>query len=89
MAFPGKKPMSPRAAQPSAAKPAQRASRSRKHRVWSRTLQVLEDEAAARSWLTRRNRALGGEVPLALLDTDFGYGLVLDTLARIEYGIVS
>jgi len=168
MAFHVKKPMAPQASQPSAAKPAQRASRSRKQshdgvfmlsliyddnpleviktlrggtpasvvpelaqrlgisqdglfdilglarstiknristkgnlapaeqdriyradRVWSRTLQVLEDEDAARTWITRSNRTLGGEVPLALLDTDFGYELVLDTLGRIEYGIVS
>lgn len=61
----------------------------RAHRVWSRAVEVLEDEDSARKWISRENRSLGGEVPLALLDTEVGYELVLDTLARIEYGVVS
>jgi putative toxin-antitoxin system antitoxin component (TIGR02293 family) len=61
----------------------------RAERVFSRAVQVLEDEAAAKAWLSRNNRSLGGEVPLALLDTEVGYELVLDTLGRIEYGVVS
>lgn len=61
----------------------------RAERVLERALQVLEDEEAAKTWLTRANRSLGGEVPLALLDTEVGYELVLDTLGRIEYGVVS
>lgn len=61
----------------------------RAERVLARAVQVLEDEDAARNWLTRTNRSLGGEVPLALLDTEVGYELVLDTLGRIEYGVVS
>lgn len=61
----------------------------RADRVWNRALAVLEDENAARSWITRDNRSLGGESPLALLDTEAGYELVLDTLGRIEYGVVA
>lgn len=61
----------------------------RAHRVWSRAVEVLEDDDSARKWINRENRSLGGEVPLALLDTEVGYELVLDTLARIEYGVVS
>lgn len=61
----------------------------RAERVLARAVQVLEDEEAARAWLSRPNRSLGGEVPLALLDTEVGYELVLDTLGRIEYGVVS
>lgn len=61
----------------------------RADRVWSRTLEVLEDEDAARSWIGRNNRSLGGEAPLSLLDTEVGYELVLDTLGRIENGVVS
>jgi uncharacterized protein (DUF2384 family) len=30
-----------------------------------------------------------GKLSLALLDTEVGYELVLDTLGRIEYGVVS
>ena len=58
-------------------------------RVLNRAIEVLEDEKSARSWVTRENRSLGGESPLSILDTEAGYELVLDTLSRIEYGVVS
>ena len=61
----------------------------RTEKVLARTLAVLEDHASAKAWLVRENRTLGGEAPLALLDTEAGYELVLDTLGRIEYGIVA
>ena len=61
----------------------------REQRVFTRALAVLEDAAAARAWIKRSNRSLGGDAPLALLATDVGYELVLDTLSRIEYGIIS
>ncbi|MES3024594.1 MAG: antitoxin Xre/MbcA/ParS toxin-binding domain-containing protein [Pseudomonadota bacterium] len=61
----------------------------RAERVLARAREVLEDEVAARSWISLENRALGGEVPLALLDTEVGYELVLNTLGRIAYGVVS
>lgn len=61
----------------------------RAEKVWARTLGVLEDEPSAQRWITQENRSLGGEAPLSLLDTEAGYELVLDTLGRIEYGIVS
>jgi putative toxin-antitoxin system antitoxin component (TIGR02293 family) len=61
----------------------------RADRVWSRAVAVLEDENSARSWINRNNRSLGGEAPLSLLDTEVGYELVLDTLGRIENGVVS
>lgn len=61
----------------------------RAEKALSRALQVLEDEAAAKEWLSQRNRSLGGELPLALLDTELGYELVLDTLGRIEHGVLS
>ncbi len=58
-------------------------------RVVARAVEVLEDEDAARRWLQKPNRALGGEVPLRLLDTDAGATQVDDVLTRIEYGVVS
>ncbi len=61
----------------------------RADRLWERALAVFEDEEACRTWIKRENRTLGGEAPLALLDTEAGYELVLDTLGRIEYGVVS
>lgn len=67
--------------------PAEQDRLYRVHRVFERAVQVLEDDDAARQWINRENRALGGESPLSLLDTEAGYELVLDTLARIEYGV--
>ena len=61
----------------------------RAENILSCAVRVLEDDVAARAWVSRPNRALGGEVPLALLDTEAGYELVMDTLGRIEYGVVS
>lgn len=61
----------------------------RVHRVLEHAQAVLEDEAAAIAWINRENRVLGGEAPLALLDTEAGYELVQDTLSRIEYGVLS
>ena len=61
----------------------------RAEKVWARALDVLEDEQSAKRWITQEIRSLGGEAPLSLLDTEAGYELVLDTLGRIEYGVVS
>ncbi len=61
----------------------------RADRIWTRAVEVFEEDESARAWIKRKNRSLGGETPLALLDTEVGYELVLDTLGRIEHGIVS
>jgi putative toxin-antitoxin system antitoxin component (TIGR02293 family) len=57
--------------------------------VLARAAEVLEDEAAATAWIQRDIRSLGGVSPLSLLDTEAGVDLVMDTLARIEYGIAA
>ena len=61
----------------------------RASRVFNRALEVHVDEDAARRWIARENRALGGVTPLSLLDTEAGYESVLDTLSRIETGVIS
>ncbi|GAB3257651.1 type II RES/Xre toxin-antitoxin system antitoxin [Chitinimonas naiadis] len=58
-------------------------------RVVIRAAQVFEDHLSALEWVKRPNRSLGGDMPLALVDTDAGIELVLDTLGRIENGIVA
>ena len=50
---------------------------------------VLGDAAKAREWLTTANRALAGENPLSLLDTEIGVRRVEEILERINYGILS
>jgi putative toxin-antitoxin system antitoxin component (TIGR02293 family) len=58
-------------------------------RVVAHAIDVLESEEAAQRWLKKPNRALGGQVPLHLLDTDAGAGQVDDVLTRIDYGVFS
>lgn len=61
----------------------------RVEKVLARATEVLEDEGAATAWIQHRIRSLGGVTPLSLLDTDAGVDLVMDTLGRIEHGIVA
>jgi putative toxin-antitoxin system antitoxin component (TIGR02293 family) len=61
----------------------------RAEKVLQRAQSVFEDVVAARIWITRDNRSLGGVSPLSLLGTEAGYELVLDTLGRIECGVIS
>lgn len=56
-------------------------------RVAAHASDVLGDRAAALRWLTRPNRALAGEVPLRLLDTDVGAEEVMEVLDRALYGV--
>jgi putative toxin-antitoxin system antitoxin component (TIGR02293 family) len=58
-------------------------------RVAGQAFGVLGTEDKAATWLRRPNRALDGEVPIHLLDTDVGARQVEDVLGRIEHGVVS
>jgi len=49
----------------------------------------LGDPETAGQWLKRANRALGGQIPLELVDTEPGARSVEDVLGRIAYGGVS
>lgn len=59
----------------------------RAEKAFIRAIAVFEEEESARTWMNSGVRSLGGETPLSLLDTEAGYELVMDTLARIEYGV--
>ena len=50
---------------------------------------VLGSPEHAARWLRHPNRALGGVVPLDLLDTEVGAEQVDEILGRIEYGLYS
>jgi len=50
---------------------------------------MIGDQEKAIAWLGTPNRALGGERPLELLDTDLGTRMVEDILGRIAYGVYS
>lgn len=50
--------------------------------------EVFGDRPQAHLWLREKNGALGGQTPLALLDTEEGGRLVEVVLGRIAHGIV-
>ena len=58
-------------------------------RIAAMAADVLEGKERASRWLQEPNRALGGEVPFRLLDTEVGARQVETVLGRIEHGIYS
>ncbi len=58
-------------------------------RVAAQAFAVFGAEDKAATWLRRPNRALNGELPIDLLDTDVGARQIEDILGRIEHGVVS
>ncbi len=58
-------------------------------RVYSSAVEMIGDRDKAIQWLGTPNRALGGDRPLDLLDTDTGARMVEDILGRIAYGVYS
>jgi putative toxin-antitoxin system antitoxin component (TIGR02293 family) len=59
---------------------------ARLRRVYDFAADMIGDRDRARMWLGTPSRALDGNVPLDLLDTDAGTRLVEDTLLRISDG---
>lgn len=58
-------------------------------RLVSLAAHFLGDRNTAIDWLKRPNHALGGVVPLAIIDTELGARQVENVLGRIGYGGVS
>jgi len=58
-------------------------------RIMSLSIEVLGSKEKAKEWLSRPSRALGGESPLSLLDTDVGAKQVEEVLGRITHGVFS
>lgn len=58
-------------------------------RMIVRAEQAIGNDDKAHRWLMKPNRALGGQVPLTLLDSDAGASAVEQVLDRIEYGVYS
>ncbi|MGK7874546.1 MAG: antitoxin Xre/MbcA/ParS toxin-binding domain-containing protein [Xenococcaceae cyanobacterium] len=56
-------------------------------RIISQALELFEDEAETRRWLSTPKAALGGETPFKALATDGGTKKVEELLYRAEYGI--
>lgn len=58
-------------------------------RVAAQAEETLGSAERAAVWLRRSSRALGGEAPLDLLDTDLGAREVEAILGRLEHGVYS
>ena len=58
-------------------------------RIVALAKRYIGDEETATRWLRRPNRALGGNNPLELIDTELGARAVEDVLGRIAFGGVS
>ncbi|MGH7527131.1 MAG: type II RES/Xre toxin-antitoxin system antitoxin [Gemmatimonadales bacterium] len=58
-------------------------------RLLVRAEEALGDEEKSHHWLSKPNRALGGQRPLTLLDSDAGALAVERVLGRIEHGVYS
>jgi putative toxin-antitoxin system antitoxin component (TIGR02293 family) len=58
-------------------------------RVFAQAKDTFGTAQKASHWLQSPNRALGGDVPLELLDTDAGAQSVQTILLRIDYGVYS
>ena len=58
-------------------------------RTLAKAIDILGDREKAAHWLTTPNRALGGEIPISLLDTSAGAHEVETVLDRIVYGVYS
>jgi putative toxin-antitoxin system antitoxin component (TIGR02293 family) len=62
----------------------------RASRLFARTLELFEgDREAATEWLTHRQPALGGAMPLDLAKTDIGAREVERLIGRLEHGVFS
>jgi len=60
---------------------------ARVRRILDLATHVLGESDKAARWLTSESRALGGEVPLQMLDTDIGTERVQQELRQIEFGM--
>ena len=60
---------------------------SRVHQVLEHASTVFDTDDQAVAWLSLPNRALSGDTPLALLDTDAGVRAVDAALTRLEHGV--
>lgn len=57
--------------------------------LYSYGFEVFEDEARFNQWMSRPNKALGGQSPFDLIDNQFGREEVKNLIGRIDYGIYS
>lgn len=60
----------------------------RASRLYGQALELFEgNEEAARLWLAKPQRALGGRIPLEVAKTDIGARQVENLIGRLEHGV--
>ncbi|MEO7317217.1 MAG: antitoxin Xre/MbcA/ParS toxin-binding domain-containing protein [Ginsengibacter sp.] len=57
--------------------------------LYSYGFEVFEDEEAFTKWMQKPNKALGGEIPVDVIDNQFGREEIKNVLGRIAYGVYS
>ena len=57
--------------------------------LYSFGFEVFEEEDLFNQWMQKPNKALGGEVPLDIIDNQFGREEVKNVIGRIAYGVYS
>jgi putative toxin-antitoxin system antitoxin component (TIGR02293 family) len=57
--------------------------------LYSYGFEVFEDKDRFNQWMSKPNKALGGQVPYDLIDNQFGREEVKNLIGRIDYGIYS
>lgn len=57
--------------------------------LYSYGFEVFEDQDRFNRWMSKPNKALGGEVPYDVIDNQFGREEVKNIIGRIAYGVYS
>ena len=57
--------------------------------IYSYGFEVFEDENKFNDWIFRANKALGGQSPFNLLDSQYGREEIKNLIGRIDYGVYS
>lgn len=57
--------------------------------LYSYGFEVFENESLFNQWMSRPNKALGGQAPYDLIDNQFGREEVKNLIGRIDYGVYS
>lgn len=57
--------------------------------LYSYGFEVFEDEGRFNLWMSKPNKALGGQAPYDLIDNHFGREEVKNLIGRIDYGVYS
>jgi putative toxin-antitoxin system antitoxin component (TIGR02293 family) len=57
--------------------------------LYSYGFEVFEDKERFNQWMSKPNKALGGQFPYDLIDNQFGREEVKNLIGRIDYGIYS